>query len=174
MINNTVVSLEGLQLECSDHQIQWGDPLERSLNRIKESCHSTQLVLIGKGDQLKEAYDHHLGLCIDIGGNGGHFHVKENDLENLLKRMDVYFSMLRNALRAKKKHQALVIGINGVDASGKSFMANEMNVYYRALGHKTQLVHVDDFHNESKVRYSGSDPIMSYYNHAFNYQKLMI
>lgn len=66
-----------------------------------------------------------------------------------------------------------IVGINGIDLSGKSTFAESLARYLRARGHKIQIVHLDDFHNRRKVRYQGSDPIGSYIEHAFNLEQLV-
>jgi phosphoglycolate phosphatase len=43
-----------------------------------------------------------------------------------------------------------------------------LNAYLISRGYKTQIIHLDDFHNPRNVRYSGQNEIDSYLNYAFN------
>jgi len=42
-----------------------------------------------------------------------------------------------------------------------------------ARNHKVQLIHIDDFHNSKKVRYSGKDEIDNYLYRSFNIKRLV-
>ena len=66
-----------------------------------------------------------------------------------------------------------VIGVNGVDASGKTTFARSLCTYLRACGRNTQLIHLDDFHNPREVRRRGSDEIDAYIHNAFNLELLV-
>lgn len=46
-------------------------------------------------------------------------------------------------------------------------------VMLQLLSNKSQVIHLDDFHNPSIIRNKDSDPILSYYNNAFNLSYLV-
>jgi phosphoglycolate phosphatase len=60
-----------------------------------------------------------------------------------------------------------VIGVNGVDASGKTIFALELDNYLRSRGIHTAIIHADDFHNPRAVRIADSSP-EGYINNAFD------
>jgi len=64
-----------------------------------------------------------------------------------------------------------VIGINGVDASGKTTMASGLDAYLRRRGIPTALIHVDDFHNPRAVRTIDDSP-EGYIKHAFDVPRI--
>ncbi len=66
-----------------------------------------------------------------------------------------------------------VIGINGVDTSGKTTFSENFSRFLYSVGIKNTVLHLDDFHNPSKIRSQGENEIESYYNHAFNYKQLI-
>ena len=64
-----------------------------------------------------------------------------------------------------------VVGINGVDTSGKTVFALELENYLRHRGIHTQVIHLDDFHNPRSIRYTDLSP-EGYIKHAFDLPKL--
>ena len=68
--------------------------------------------------------------------------------------------------------RARIVGVNGVDTSGKTCFAQSLAHFLQARGHHVALVHVDDFHNPRAVRAQGADPVRSYINHAFDLSRL--
>ena len=53
------------------------------------------------------------------------------------------------------RSRPLLVGIDGVNAAGKTTFAQHLSNRLERSGHRTQLVHVDDFHNPKSYRYSG-------------------
>lgn len=82
------------------------------------------------------------------------------------------FEEIHNEIKARKGMSAFVIGVNGVDTSGKTMFAKSLSNYLFTNGYNTQLVHIDDFHNPNHIRKSGNNPIDSYYQNAFNIELL--
>jgi phosphoglycolate phosphatase len=68
----------------------------------------------------------------------------------------------------KKKEGRFIVGINGVDTSGKTTFTKELKKYLEIEGHHVESLSIDDFHNESKIRYRNSDPVEGYINDAFD------
>lgn len=57
---------------------------------------------------------------------------------------------------ARRRRQApFVIGINGIDGSGKTEFSRGLSRFLVDHGCRVQVVHVDDFHNPKSVRYNG-------------------
>ncbi|MCK4420727.1 HAD-IA family hydrolase [candidate division WOR-3 bacterium] len=66
----------------------------------------------------------------------------------------------------------IIIGINGVDTSGKTQFSILLSRYLKSRGYKTLLIHLDDFHNPKRFREQGENEIDSYINNAFNLKLL--
>ena len=64
----------------------------------------------------------------------------------------------------RKLHKPCVIGINGAITSGKTMFADKFNRYLIDNGYKTQLLHIDDFHNSRDVRMKDNSPEHYYAN----------
>lgn len=61
------------------------------------------------------------------------------------------------------------VGIDGVDASGKTTLANELVEPLQIKGHDVIRISVDGFHNSKKVRYlKGRNSPQGYYENSFN------
>lgn len=98
--------------------------------------------------------------------------IAENPLEIADKIIQAeLFYTLENELI--KKNKSKIIGINGVDTSGKTTFTNYFSKYLSHVGIKNTVVHIDDFHNPSSIRSQGDNPIDAYYNNAFNYNQLI-
>lgn len=65
-----------------------------------------------------------------------------------------------------------LVGINGVDLSGKTIFAQDLERYLVSRGYKTALIHLDDFHNPREIRHRGKDPVQGYLDNAFNLELL--
>jgi phosphoglycolate phosphatase len=61
----------------------------------------------------------------------------------------------------------IVLGINGVDASGKTIFAEALRAYLEHCGYQTQMLHMDDFHNPKEIRYKDTSP-EGYIDYAFD------
>lgn len=102
------------------------------------------------------------------------FQVEETShiLSVVHKINDMYLTISAHIRSKKKAHKPLIVGINGVDTSGKTMFSTELSTYLKKQGIPSQIIRIDDFHNESKIRYSEPNEVVSYYNHAFNLEKL--
>ena len=49
--------------------------------------------------------------------------------------------------------QRVFVAIDGVDASGKTHFAQKLKEKLDEVGIKSQIISIDDFHHEKKVRY---------------------
>lgn len=66
-----------------------------------------------------------------------------------------------------------ILGINGVDCSGKTTFTANYAEYLTSIGVKNTIIHIDDYHNPRKMRSQGENEIDSYYENAFNYTQLI-
>jgi phosphoglycolate phosphatase len=81
------------------------------------------------------------------------------------------YSDIERSLEANRG-KITVIGVNGVDTSGKTQFSSKLKRFLQTRGHKVCLIHMDDFHNPSSIRGQGGNPIESYINNAFNLELL--
>jgi uridine kinase len=82
------------------------------------------------------------------------------------------FKLVLQQIEVRQSDKPFIIGINGIDTSGKTVFARRLTDFLAASGLKTQLIHLDDFHNPKAVRYSGTNPADSYYQNSFNFALL--
>lgn len=66
--------------------------------------------------------------------------------------------------------KALLIGISGIDGSGKGFIANEIFQYLR--NENVALVHLDGWLNLPDVRFSPHEPAKHFYDHAIRFEEM--
>lgn len=67
----------------------------------------------------------------------------------------------------------LRVGIDGVDASGKTFLANELSLELRQAGRVVIQATVDGFHNPRSIRYRrGEASPEGYFHDSFNYNSI--
>jgi uridine kinase len=74
-------------------------------------------------------------------------------------------------LSAKQHHAApLLVGIDGIDASGKTHLGNQLYQHLQQAGHPLIRSTVDNFHNPHEIRYQrGKLSPEGYYYDSFNY-----
>lgn len=84
------------------------------------------------------------------------------------------FQTLEQEIRERKTlGKPLLVGINGVDTSGKSSFTKAFANYLHDRGHLVQVIHLDDFHNPKDIRSQGKDPVWSYLTYAFDLHRLV-
>ncbi len=84
------------------------------------------------------------------------------------RRLSLFEQILKEIEARRQEDRAFVIGINGIDCSGKSIFAESFVKFLIARGFTTQTINLDDFHNPRAYRYSGKDQAENYYNKSFN------
>ncbi len=76
-------------------------------------------------------------------------------------------------IEEKKGEEVLMVGIDGVDASGKTRFAGKLSEELRKRNHKVIEGSMDGFHNPRKIRYQrGRDSSEGYYRDSFNIEAL--
>jgi len=76
---------------------------------------------------------------------------------------------IENAIAGRER--PLIIGINGVDTSGKTTFALGLERYLNYRGIETLLIHTDDFHNPLAVRRQDDSP-QGYLNYTFDQDRI--
>jgi uridine kinase len=84
------------------------------------------------------------------------------------RRITAFKKILSEIERRKSNDRPFVVGINGIDCSGKSLFAGALAQFLHSKGYQTQLISLDDFHNPREIRYAGEDQVDNYYNRSFN------
>mgnify|MGYP000880814304 CR=1 FL=1 len=80
---------------------------------------------------------------------------------------------LTQSLLSFKRTVPLRVGIDGIDAAGKTSLANELAEELRKLGHPVLRASIDGFHNPKEIRHQrGSLSPEGYYYDSFNYNLL--
>lgn len=79
------------------------------------------------------------------------------------------YSCIESKVSGRKR--PVIVGINGVDTSGKTGFSIGLPDYLASRGYSTELIHMDDFHNPSSIRSKDSSP-QGYINNAFNLSAL--
>ncbi|WP_457062251.1 hypothetical protein [Mycobacteroides abscessus] len=75
---------------------------------------------------------------------------------------------------AKPGNDPIVVGITGIDTSGKTTLSTKVADSLRSRNKYVVLVHVDDFHNQRSERYvAGIPEPVQYYRHSINFDKLI-
>lgn len=86
--------------------------------------------------------------------------------------MEIFNKIYKDIKQLKQQDKSLVIGINGIDTSGKTEFARKFEYYLKEKSHKVQLIHIDDFLNPKKIRYYGNDEVDNYFNKSFDIKRL--
>ncbi|MTI65602.1 MAG: hypothetical protein FH753_03285 [Firmicutes bacterium] len=86
---------------------------------------------------------------------------------------EIFDYIYKGIKEKKQENKPIIIGINGIDTSGKTEFTNSLDTYLKKQKEKVQIIHIDDFHNPKKVRYSGKDEIENYFYKSFNINKLV-
>lgn len=82
-------------------------------------------------------------------------------------------AQLVNLISAIDRPHPIRVAIDGVDASGKTTLADELAPLIEKCGRPVIRASVDGFHNPREVRYQrGVDSPAGYYHDAFNYAAL--
>jgi uridine kinase len=91
-----------------------------------------------------------------------------NDTDIFGRKTPIFEKILEEINSRKQKNKAFVVGITGIDCSGKTKFAESLEQFLIARNYGTQLISLDDFHNPRVYRYSGKDQIENYYNKSFD------
>lgn len=92
-----------------------------------------------------------------------------NEILFYINQIGVFQAITEKLVESCKR----IIGISGVDTSGKSVFTENYARYLKDVGYKSAVIHIDDFHNPLRLRRSGKDEVDAYYTNAFNYGMLI-
>jgi phosphoglycolate phosphatase-like HAD superfamily hydrolase/uridine kinase len=95
------------------------------------------------------------------------------DLLKIFDRKRAVFEKVEQAIRQRKGRRALVVGITGIDLSGKTQLTESLAAYLTSRHQPVMVIHLDDFHHPRAYRNSGADPVENYWQRNFNYAALI-
>ncbi len=99
---------------------------------------------------------------------------KFDDLLSIFdRRLPIFKKITDKIERTKSAEKPFVIGISGIDCSGKTVFTEALEKYLSSRDYPTQVIHLDDFTNPKKVRYSGDDQVENYFNRSFDIQTII-
>ena len=101
--------------------------------------------------------------------------IKTDKRKNLNEHERAIFTHLLNVIIEKKSPEApFVVGINGIDGSGKTSTASKFAGFLEDETQEVQLIHIDDFHNPKSLRYAEEAPEPEkYFHQSFNLQTVI-
>lgn len=85
--------------------------------------------------------------------------------------------IVREILHRRKKlpsSQCMIVGLSGIDASGKSTLAEQLEVCLVNSGLNVTLIHGDGWLNLPEERYSKTNPGEHFYTHGFRFEELFL
>lgn len=89
-----------------------------------------------------------------------------------MDRVDLLTTLIELILARRTEHP-LRVGIDGVDAAGKTMLADELATVLEAMGRVVIRASIDGFHNPRSVRYRrGRESAEGYYRDSFNHTAL--
>lgn len=94
------------------------------------------------------------------------------------RRLPIFEKILAEVNKKKKKYKAFIIGITGIDTSGKTIFAEALSEFITSKDYSSKLIQLDDFHNPREIRYAGENQADNYYHKSFDIativQKLLV
>lgn len=151
------------------------------IKQILDENANCSAIIVGDTSIDFDAAD--VARCLSIGvsyGYGGDDYknsdfIADNpsDIYRIIRKVNgIYKEIAGYILNRKQKNKPLIVGINGVDTSGKSTFTKELARYIFKIGFKSHTISIDDFHNPSKIRNKEKNPVISYLNNAFDITKI--
>lgn len=83
---------------------------------------------------------------------------------------DIYTEIMKQFNTQKPSHY--IVGISGIDCSGKSTLTKQLSQLFHDRGVNTYTVHVDDFLFDRQTRNANPDQANGYYYETFDFDKL--
>ena len=74
--------------------------------------------------------------------------------------------------RQTSDDRACLVGISGIDASGKGFVARRLSDEIEAQGLRVALINVDDWLDLPRIRFSDRNPGQHFYQHALRLDEM--
>jgi len=89
-----------------------------------------------------------------------------------LKRLQPFISGIIAERKVTSAQPAILVGISGIDASGKGFITEKIAQRLREAGWRVATINADDWLNLPEVCMSRSKPGEHFYEHAMRFDKM--
>jgi phosphoglycolate phosphatase-like HAD superfamily hydrolase/uridine kinase len=157
------------------------------VQKIKDKYGNPKTAVVGDRSSDIEAARENNALSVGVlYGYGGEepkqADITINGFSDLLgvfdRRLPLFQRILDEVKKRKREDRAFVIGITGIDTSGKTKFSEALVRFIASKGYDAQLVRLDDFHNPREIRYAGNNQAENYYQRSFDIttivQKLLL
>lgn len=156
------------------------DDKRKAVENIVREYGGDPAVLIGDREIDKNAAAENdvifLGALYGYGTDeieGEYFAIKNpKEILGHINQLEI-FTAIENHYNRLDKHKINIIGVDGIDNSGKSVFARSLSEYLKARGYGSKVISIDDFHNPRKIRRKGKNPVDAYYENAFDTERLI-
>ncbi len=91
------------------------------------------------------------------------------EIEDQIATLMVIHSVARRTI----EKNARVLGIDGIEFSGRKVFTAKLARYFELLGKEYDVIELEDYHRVVEAAYKGEDPVESYYFNGFNTEKLI-
>ncbi len=127
---------------------------------------------------VQAGQDNKLSCIQALYGYGKKDHISScyiaNDSKEIrghINRIEIFWE-IEKEIRSNNNGKNYLLGINGVDNSGKTKFTSLLKRHMKSRGYKVEVINLDDFHNSSDIRSKGKNEIEAYINNAFNLKLL--
>jgi len=76
------------------------------------------------------------------------------------------------SLRKKHLHRAILIGISGIDASGKGYITAQIQNLLLNNRYQAVAINIDGWLNLPEIRFNRTDPARHFYDHAIRFEEM--
>ncbi len=88
-------------------------------------------------------------------------------------KFQIFKDILDEIKKSRQKNKVFVLGINGIDGSGKTEFAKNFKKFLLSQKINTQIIHIDDFCNPKSIRYSGNNQVYNCFYKTFNTDRIV-
>ena len=101
--------------------------------------------------------------------------INPNDANLIIfdRKLPVFEKILGEIQRKKSGSWPFVVGITGIDSSGKTMFTDSLADFLVSKNRRVQKINLDDFHNPRQVRYAGDNQADNYYYRSFNIKTII-
>jgi len=152
------------------------------VRKIREKFGGLDTAIVGDRfhdiEAARETDSLSVGVLFGYGGNEPErADITISSFEELLfifdRKLPIFEMILGEIDRRKPANRPFVVGITGIDSSGKTMFTGALANYLVARNRKVQVINLDDFHNPREVRYAGENQADNYYHRSFNIQTVI-
>ncbi|MBR6254736.1 MAG: hypothetical protein K6E26_08135 [Clostridiales bacterium] len=150
------------------------EPLAKSLQKIRgkedfslfvgcngtviDACDRSQIPVIAYGEQFRK-------YALDAFS----YAMYPLEIEDEIATLWIVHSVARRTI----EKNARVLGIDGIEFSGRKVFTSKLAKYFELLGKEYDVVELEDYHRAVEASYKGEDPVESFYFNGFNTEKLI-